>query len=536
MIKFALILCVSSSIVVRDGAITLEDLGEIYITRQSRIMDFRVLRPAPTLPFISMPFDECSIAKCRELAKTNDFSKRDCSEGRQQFFKDLFLTEIQDEYNYLLNDLLQEANEIRHRRDLIAGASIVASLANFGMKIVNNYQIRKLKKISMHHQSMIKVLASEILATQDVLQLSINQTYSKIEDAARQICSLGNDLAVIRARDLAFEQNRRYLNEIESEISTLQYGRLPARAEYRNIFNGACLASCSEMSAEKCSQYCQRVLHETPSSMTPEFFGANITDGGVVINFRLTLPTILLDPTPNYRVSSFGIVVQNEEQMLIQQAILEPFATFLGETYHEIDRFQCLSTRRHMICQQSALLPYQCLNNVAACKVEQKETKDSCTFVYTSGGLIVYASGEAQHRFRTAEHDLTRRRQTFTGFKYFPSAPTDQEVICSEQIIPLRRQDLYISEEIVIKTVRTQTFHLQSISSLNTTRIQMSFSSVLQKSLDLADELDETQFLGSIIAGSVLLTALLLSCLLALYLCYTKKNLKTNINMLKPFL
>ena len=148
MIKFALILCVSSSIVVRDGAITLEELGEIYITRQSRIIDFRVLRPAPTLPFIKLPFDECSVDQCRELAKANDFSKRDCSEGRQQFFKDLFLTEIQDEYTFLLSDLLEEANEIRHRRDLIAGASIVASLANFGLKIVNNYQIRNLKRIS----------------------------------------------------------------------------------------------------------------------------------------------------------------------------------------------------------------------------------------------------------------------------------------------------------------------------------------------------------------------------------------------------
>lgn len=383
---------------------------------------------------------------------------------------------------------------------------------------------------------MIKVLAKEIQSTQDVLELSINQTYSKIEDAARQICSLGNDLAVTRARDLAFEQNRRYLNEIESEISTLQYDRLPARAEYRNIFNGACLASCAEMSAEKCKQYCQRVLHETPTSMSPEFFGANITDGGVVINFRLNLPTILLDPTPNYRVSSFGIVVKNEEEIMIQQAILEPFATLLGETYHEIDRFQCLSTRRHMICQQSALLPYQCLNNAASCKVEQKPTKDSCTFVYTSGGLIVYSHGEAQHRFRTAEHDLTRRRETFTGFKYFASAPTDQEVVCNQQIIPLRRQDIYIKEEIIINTVRTQMFQLQCISSLNSTRIQMSFSRALQHSLELAEELDDTQFIGSIVAGTILSFAVILSTILACYLCYTKRNLKFDINTLRPVL
>ena len=185
MINFALFVCASASIVVRDGAITLEELGEVYITRQSRVIDFQVLRPAPTLPFINLPFNECAVAECRKYASVNDFSKRDCTDGRQEFFKDLFLNEIMDEYQYLLSDLLQEANEIRHRRDLIAGASIVASLANFGLKIVNNHQIRKLKRISLHHQSMIQILAKEIASTQDVLQLSINQTYSKIEDAAR---------------------------------------------------------------------------------------------------------------------------------------------------------------------------------------------------------------------------------------------------------------------------------------------------------------------------------------------------------------
>ena len=221
---------------------------------------------------------------------------------------------------------------------------------------------------------------------------------------------------------------------------------------------------------------------------------------------------------------------------MIQQAILEPFATLLGETYHEIDRFQCLSTRRHMICQQSALLPYQCLNNAASCKVEQKPTKDSCTFVYTSGGLIVYSHGEAQHRFRTAEHDLTRRRETFTGFKYFASAPTDQEAVCNQQIIPLRRQDIYIKEEIIINTVRTQMFQLQSISSLNSTRIQMSFSRALQHSLELAEELDDTQFIGSIVAGTILFLAVILSTILACYLCYTKRNLNFDINTLRPYL
>ena len=457
-----------------QGGVALESKGEVFLTRQTAVHLVEISRPAPVSPYLNIQLPSCTKKACEETFSRDRNARRECSDDRSKVRLDALKTSIEQDYAQRLSDIHQEAELLkrkakadrrrralrtgvdtlnRNKRDLVLGASILSSALNFSLKLVNNHKIRRLEKIQLHTSKRITALESAMSESMSSIAVAINQTYSQIDQLEEKICSQTNERFSFTLESLASLATDRFLDQLETEISSLATGTLPPFLEYISLWKSGCYAAtCSYMSSEACERFCNNLLLDMPSEITPRLIGTQLMTHEIRIFLELRFPIAMTEPTELLTVTSFGIAKRVGDEFVTEAAIVSPFATRINGRLFELDRFRCFSARAvQMVCRANSLSSNTCLTNIRKCPTQKWPSDSPCTYAYVDSGVVVYAAESAEHRIRSIKTDLSRQRTIFQGLHFFGNSEEPQEITCGPLLIPLQMSDIQSGKNVTIE-------------------------------------------------------------------------------------
>lgn len=456
-----------------SGGVSLEAMGKLYLSKQQARHIIEIVRSAPTAPYENLSLAKCSKNKCEEHFSRDRSARKECDENRSEIrlnaLKDSIKTEFQErltrinaEANLLKQDFQERKRRsnivenglsgLREKRDIIAGASILSSVLNFSMKVINNIQIRNLKKLTLHTGNRITELESALKNSMSSVSVAINNTYSAISELEERVCLKSNEQFQVAMHSIAAQATENFLEQIEREIAELATGNIPPTIEYLQLWRSGCYAAtCGAMSEAHCTSFCKNLLYDIPREIRPKLLGSFLDSDAIHIVIEIQYPVIMAEPSTLHKVNSFGIVKKVDNEYITTAAQLSPYATSIGGRLFSLNRFECFSSRGAlMVCQNSALSSNTCLSDISKCPTKSWYSEAPCTYAYTKDGVVVYAAEQAEHRIRSVASDLARKRDLFSGMRFFPATNKSQEITCGPLLIPIKMTDQIVSENMTI--------------------------------------------------------------------------------------
>ena len=505
-------------------------MGKLYLSKQRARHIIEIVRAAPTAPYENLTFAKCSKNSCEEHFSRDRTARKECNENRSESrlkaLKDSIKTEFQErlnrinaEANVLKQDfrerkrrsnLVQKGpNGLRGKRDIFAGASILSSVLNFSMKVINNVQIRNLKKLTLHTGNRITELEEALKNSMSSVSVAINNTYSAITELEERVCLKSNEQFQVAMHSIASQATENFLEQVEREIAELATGNIPPTLEFLQLWRSGCYAAtCGAMSDAHCTTFCKELLYDIPREIRPKLLGSFLDSEAIHIIIELTYPVIMAEPSVLHKVTSFGIVEKIETEYVTTAAVLSPYATSIAGRLFSINRFECFSSRGAlMVCRNSALSSNTCLSDISKCPTRSWFTEAPCTYAYTQDGVVVYAAEKAEHRIRSAASDLARKRDFFSGMQFFPATNKSQEITCGPLLIPIKMTDQVISKNMTIyKSAPKIDFEFESPTA-NISQVRI-FEPHFEN--ELAEDIEDN-FLFTAISGLSLLVLIILS-------------------------